>query len=46
MFIHFPPKGSYHKSDVMDIQRTGISAEIIAKWVEMMTEVPVSRGTG
>ena len=42
MFIHFPAKGTYRKTDVMDIQRTGISAEIIAKWVETMTEVQVS----
>jgi len=41
MFLHFPAKGTYRKSDVMDIQRTGISAEILAKWVETMTDVQI-----
>jgi oligosaccharyltransferase complex subunit gamma len=32
--MHFPAKGGKKPSDTMDIQRVGISAEVIAKWIQ------------
>lgn len=34
VFMHFPAKGKPKNTDTMDIQRVGISAEVIAKWVQ------------
>ena len=41
-FMHFPAKGKPKKVDVMDIQRLGISAEALAKWIAERTDVNVS----
>jgi hypothetical protein len=41
-FMHFPAKGKPKKVDVMDIQRLGINAEAIAKWIGERTDINVS----
>lgn len=41
VFMHFPAKGKAKNGDTMDIQRVGISAEAIAKWVQERTDVQV-----
>jgi oligosaccharyltransferase complex subunit gamma len=41
VFMHFPAKGKSKGSDTMDIQRVGISAEMIAKWVQERTDVQI-----
>ncbi|CAG0913885.1 unnamed protein product [Notodromas monacha] len=40
-FMHFPAKGKPKKVDIMDIQRHGISAEAIAKWIAERTDVHI-----
>lgn len=41
VFMHFPAKGKAKSGDTMDIQRIGIAAEAIAKWVQERTDVQV-----
>lgn len=41
VFMHFAPKGKTKNGDTMDIQRVGISAEAIAKWVQERTDVQI-----
>lgn len=41
VFMHFPAKGKPKAADTMDIQRVGISAEVIAKWVQERTDVQI-----
>lgn len=41
VFMHFPAKGKAKGSDTMDIQRVGISAEAIAKWVQERTDIQI-----
>jgi len=41
VFMHFPAKGKPKKSDNMDLQRTGFSAEAIAKWIGERTEINI-----
>lgn len=41
VFMHFPAKGKPKGSDTMDIQRVGISAEVIAKWVQERTDLQI-----
>ncbi len=43
-FIHIPPKGKGKRQDTLDIQRVGISAEVIAKWIHERTDVNVRGG--
>jgi oligosaccharyltransferase complex subunit gamma len=40
-FMHFPAKGKPKKVDVMDIQRLGINAEAIAKWIGERTDINI-----
>uniref|UniRef100_UPI00358F17DD tumor suppressor candidate 3-like n=1 Tax=Myxine glutinosa TaxID=7769 RepID=UPI00358F17DD len=40
-FMHFPPKGKPRRSDTFDLQRNGIMAEQLAKWITDRTEVVV-----
>jgi oligosaccharyltransferase complex subunit gamma len=39
--MHFPAKGKTKNGDTMDIQRVGISAEAISKWVQERTDVQI-----
>lgn len=41
VFMHFPAKGKAKNGDTMDIQRVGISAEAIAKWVQERTDAQI-----
>lgn len=41
VFMHFPAKGKAKNGDTMDIQRVGISAEAISKWVQERTDVQI-----
>merc|ERR1719384_1729011 len=41
VFMHFPAKGKPKKMDTMDVQRVGIGAEAIAKWVGERTEAQI-----
>uniref|UniRef100_A0A336M6Y7 CSON011158 protein n=2 Tax=Culicoides sonorensis TaxID=179676 RepID=A0A336M6Y7_CULSO len=41
VFMHFPAKGKPKGSDTMDIQRVGISADVIAKWVQERTDIQI-----
>jgi len=41
VFMHFPAKGKPKAADTMDIQRVGVSAEVIAKWVQERTDVQI-----
>jgi len=41
VFMHFPAKGKPKKSDNMDIQRVGFSAEAISKWIGERTEMNI-----
>jgi len=41
VFMHFPAKGKPKKSDNMDIQRVGFSAEAISKWIGERTELNI-----
>uniref|UniRef100_U5ERS3 Putative oligosaccharyltransferase gamma subunit n=1 Tax=Corethrella appendiculata TaxID=1370023 RepID=U5ERS3_9DIPT len=41
VFMHFPAKGKPKGSDTMDIQRVGISAEVIAKWIQERTDIQI-----
>lgn len=41
VFMHFPAKGKPKNVDTMDIQRVGISAEVIAKWVQERTDIQI-----
>ena len=43
VFIHFPPKGKPQAQDKMDIQRFGIEAEAVARWIAERTDVQVLR---
>uniref|UniRef100_A0A8C4MZT7 Tumor suppressor candidate 3 n=1 Tax=Eptatretus burgeri TaxID=7764 RepID=A0A8C4MZT7_EPTBU len=38
-FMHFPPKGKPRRADTFDLQRNGIMAEQLAKWITDRTEV-------
>ncbi|CAG0891504.1 unnamed protein product [Cyprideis torosa] len=40
-FIHVPPKGKLKRADTLDIQRMGISAEVIAKWIHERTDINI-----
>jgi len=42
VFIHFPPKGKPSTQDKMDIQRFGVEAEAIARWINERTDIQVS----
>lgn len=39
--MHFPPKGKPKKGDVYDMQRLGIQAEIMVKWVAERTDIQI-----
>jgi oligosaccharyltransferase complex subunit gamma len=41
VFMHFPAKGKAKSSDTMDIQRVGISAEVIGKWIQERTDMQI-----
>lgn len=41
VFMHFPAKGKAKQSDTMDIQRVGISAEVIGKWIQERTDIQI-----
>ncbi|CAF3728204.1 unnamed protein product [Adineta steineri] len=41
VFMHFPAKMKPKKGDQMDIGRTGLSAEQMAKWVKDRTEIQI-----
>lgn len=41
VFMHFPAKGKAKSGDTMDIQRVGISADVIAKWVQERTDTQI-----
>ncbi|XP_034943827.1 tumor suppressor candidate 3 [Chelonus insularis] len=41
IFMHFPPKGKPKKADTMDIQRVGLNAETIAKWIYERTDIQI-----
>lgn len=41
VFIHFPAKGKSLTQDKMDIQRFGVEAEAIARWIAERTDVQV-----
>ncbi|XP_052866266.1 tumor suppressor candidate 3 isoform X1 [Anopheles cruzii] len=41
VFIHFPPKGKPKPADTMDIQRVGVSAEVIGKWIQERTDIQI-----
>lgn len=41
VFIHFPPKGKPKAADTMDIQRVGVSAEVIGKWIQERTDIQI-----
>ena len=40
-FIHFPAKTKPKKLDVLDIQRVGVSAEAVARWVQERLDVNI-----
>ena len=44
VFIHYPAKGRPTTSDKMDIQRVGVEAEAIARWIAERTDVQVGSG--
>ncbi|CAG7837670.1 unnamed protein product [Allacma fusca] len=39
VFIHFPAKGKPQSHDKMDIQRFGVEAEAVARWIAERTDV-------
>jgi hypothetical protein len=41
VFIHFPAKGKPLTQDKMDIQRFGVEAEAISRWIAERTDVQV-----
>jgi len=41
VFQHFPAKGKPSNQDKMDIQRFGVEAESIARWIADRTDVQV-----
>lgn len=41
VFIHFPAKGKPSTADKMDIQRFGVEAEAIARWIAERTDIQV-----
>jgi oligosaccharyltransferase complex subunit gamma len=41
VFIHFPPKGKVLAQDKMDIQRFGVEAEAISRWISERTDVQI-----
>ncbi|XP_062513847.1 magnesium transporter protein 1-like [Corticium candelabrum] len=41
LFVHFPPTGKRKAQDTMDLQRTGLGAESIAKFVQDRSGVPI-----
>jgi len=41
VLMHFPAKGKMRKADTFDMQRTGFSAELIAKWVLERTDAHI-----
>lgn len=41
VFMHFPAKSKSKGADTMDIQRVGISAEMISKWVQERTDIKI-----
>lgn len=41
VFMHFPAKGKVKAPDTMDIQRVGISAEVIGKWIQERTDIQI-----
>lgn len=41
VFIHFPAKGKPKPADTMDIQRVGVSAEVIGKWIQERTDIQI-----
>jgi len=41
VLMHFPAKGKPKRTDTMDIQRVGFSAEAIARWVGEQTEIQI-----
>lgn len=41
VFVHFPAKGKSSAQDKMDIQRFGVEAEAISRWVAERTDVQI-----
>lgn len=41
VYMHFPPKGKPKPADTMDIQRVGLGAEAIAKWISERTDIQI-----
>lgn len=41
VIMHFPAKGKPKPADTIDFQRVGISAEVIAKWIQERTDIQV-----
>ncbi|ODM95961.1 Magnesium transporter protein 1 [Orchesella cincta] len=41
VFIHFPAKGKPLSQDKMDIQRFGVEAEAIARWIAERTDIQI-----
>lgn len=41
VFVHFPAKGKPQSQDKMDIQRFGVEAEAIARWINERTDVQI-----
>ncbi|XP_014216814.1 tumor suppressor candidate 3 [Copidosoma floridanum] len=41
VYVHFPPKGKPKPADTMDIQRVGLAAEVISKWVFERTDIQI-----
>ncbi|KAH9519860.1 tumor suppressor candidate 3 [Bulinus truncatus] len=41
VFMHFPAKGKPKKADTHDINRNGIAAEMLAKWVGERTDIQI-----
>lgn len=41
VFIHFPAKGKPSTQDKMDIQRFGVEAEAIARWINERTDIQI-----
>ena len=39
--MHIPAKGKPKRTDTMDIQRVGFSAEAISRWVGEQTDIQV-----
>jgi len=42
VFIHFPAKRKPATEDKMDIQRFGVEAEVVARWIAERTDIQVT----